>query len=553
MTAFGNALEEATAFFESKGLRGVIIPRERSHGDVACPAFAPAKEKGLDPRSLAEDIASEFKATQNFSRAVAENGYVNLFFSDAFLAKAIRECVEAGAQYGSSGAGNGKTIVIDYSSPNVGKPLHIGHIRSTILGDSIKRLKAFTGWNAIGSNYLCEAGKQVASLMYGLKHYGVTPKSEADLLNVYVRISKEMDEDESTAEEVRAVLEKMESGEIVLRDELAVVRDVSVKGFNQNYGLLGVSFEEELFDSDLIPAAKKCVEEALRKNVAFTDEGGEVVVALEKHGLPNLVLLRSNGTTLYSTRDLALADRRFKEHEFDEALYVTASEQNNHFRQVFKILELMGRPYADELKHLGFGLIFLPEGKLSTREGRVLGLKETLDAAIASAGERVKDNERLNQDQKKEVAKIVGVGATKFAVLRVSPEKNITFNPEEATRFEGYTGAFLQYAAVRCSSILEKGGSFGTVQGEFNEEECALAAKIALFSRTVQHASDSMRPHELCDYLLDLANAFTSFYSKHSVLNDEPHKQKRLTLVKATRTVLENGLNLLGIECPEKM
>ncbi len=241
MAAFGDALREANAFFESKGLRGVIVPRERGHGDFACPAFAAAKKKKADPRKLAEKIASEFKPTKTFSKAVAMNGYVNLFFSDAFLARAVNECVEAGAGYGSSNAGKGKTIVIDYSSPNVGKPLHIGHIRSTILGDSIKRLKAFTGWNAIGSNYLCEAGKQVASLMYGLKRYGVTPRSGKDLLDVYVRVSKEMDEDESTAEEVRSVLEKMESGEIVLRDELAAVRRVSIEGFNRNYDLLGIS------------------------------------------------------------------------------------------------------------------------------------------------------------------------------------------------------------------------------------------------------------------------------------------------------------------------
>ncbi len=553
MNALDDALKEANRFFDSHGLTGATVPRDSSHGDVACPAFSAAKKKGVDPRKLAEEIASRFEATQTFSRASATNGYVNLFFSDAFLARAVAECVETGKEYGSSSEGNGGTMVIDYSSPNIGKPLHIGHIRSTILGDSIKRLKKFTGWNAVGANYLCEAGKQVAALMYGLKHYGVTPKSRADLLDVYVRISKEMEDDESVARGVREVLTKMESGEPVLEKELALVRDVSLKGFDENYSLLNVSFEENVFDSDLVPAAKKIVEECIQQKIAFKDEGGETVADLEEHGLPNLVLLRSNNTTLYSTRDLALADRHFEEHEFDEALYVTASEQNNHFRQVFKILELLGRPYDGRLKHLGFGLIFLPEGKLSTREGRVLGLKETLDSAIKAARKRVQQNASLTEDEKESVARVVGVGATKFAVLRVSPEKNIVFDAEEATRFEGYTSAFLQYSAVRCTSILEKGGSFRAVKGSFNDEERALASKIIGFPRAVSQAAQAERPHRICGYLLELAEAFSSFYSKHSVLNDGEHRDKRLALVNAARTVLENGLALLGIDCPEKM
>jgi arginyl-tRNA synthetase len=553
MNAFNDALKEANRFFESHGLTGATAPRDSTHGDVACPAFALAKKRGANPVEMAQKIVEEFAPTENYSKAAAVNGYVNLFFSDAFLARAVAECIEAGKNYGSSSEGNGRTMVIDYSSPNIGKPLHIGHIRSTILGDSIKRLKKFTGWNAVGANYLCEAGKQVAALMYGLKHYGVEPKTRSDLLDVYVRISKETEGDESVARGVREVLAKMESGEPVLEKELALVRGVSLKGFDENYSLLNVSFEEKVFDSGLVPTAKKIVEECIQKKIAFKDEGGEIVADLEEHGLPNLVLLRSNNTTLYSTRDLALADRHFEEHEFDEALYVTASEQNNHFRQVFKILELLGRPYAGRLNHLGFGLIFLPEGKLSTREGRVLGLKETLDSAIQAARKRVQQNASLTEDEKESVARVVGVGATKFAVLRVSPEKNIVFDAEEATRFEGYTSAFLQYSAVRCTSILEKGGSFRAVKGGFNDEERALASKIIGFPRAVSQAAQAGRPHQICGYLLELAEAFSSFYSKHSVLNDDEHRDKRLALVKAARTVLENGLALLGIDCPEKM
>ena len=527
-------------------------PKQGGYGDVAFPCFEQAAKSEKKPQELAKEIAAKLKELKHFEKAEAANGFVNLYYSQAFYAAVLDELKKG---YGAAKAA-GKTVVIDYSSPNVGKPLHVGHIRSTILGDALARLYERQGWKAVRSNYLCEAGKQVAMLMTALEEFGAeSVKTERDLLDYYVRISKLVKDDEKLAEKARLNLEKMESGDKSVARALARVREISIKPIRDNYELLGVKFDEELFDSDLVPAAKEIVAEAVKKKIAFKDMQGETVVSLEDYGMPNFIVLRSNNTTLYSTRDLALADYRYEKRAFDECVYVTATEQNLHFKQVFKTLELLGREYAPRLKHLGFGLISIPEGKLSTREGRVLLLEDFLKAAIETAREEVRARQDYPEKEVEKIAGEVAIGATKFAVLRVSPEKGIVFNPSEITRFEGHTGAFLQYSVVRCRGILEKAGAFNYKGGgSFNNEERALLERLSRFPSVCAESCRHKQPHLLCEYLLETADAYSAFYTACPVLKAPAgEREKRLAIVKATLTVLEEGLDLLGIQAPEKM
>jgi len=552
MDALRKAMAEAEASLEKAGAKDARVTKAREgFGDLAFPCFGLAKGKGKKPQETAEELAKKVKMPRAFSKAEAQAGFVNLLFSDDFYEEALSEVKEG---FGAGVTRKGDTVCIDYSSPNVGKPLHIGHIRSTVLGDAIKRLLEFQGAKVVGSNYLCDAGKQTAMLMTALKHFGAKDiKTEKDLLEYYVRIHRDIEKSPELAEEARLTLEKMENGEKDVAALLKKVRGISVKPIHAAYKRLGVSFDEELYDSDLVDDAKKMAGEAVRKDVAKVEPEGETVVALEP-ALPNFVVLRSNGTTLYSTRDLALADYRFKKHNFKECVYVTASEQNLHFKQVFETLRRMGRKY--ELKHIGFGLIFL-QGmeKLSTREGKVLLLDEVLDECVAAARKEVEGREHATNAAK--TAEEIGLGSLKFAVLRVTPEKNIVFDPKAVTAFEGFTGAYVQYTVVRTNGIMGKAGTARAAvakAAKFDEHERAIISALAQFPQVCEESARNMQPHVLCDYLLTVASKFSAFYANCPVLFVEgAEKGKRLAIVRATQLVLERGLALLGIRAPENM
>jgi len=556
----------AEKLFSVKVAPAVARPAKFEFGDLSSAAsFEIAKQAKKNPVEIAKKLAAELEKNlpPSFSSVSALGPYVNFVYSDAFYAALNEEVGAAGAGYGSNSEGKKRRVVIDYSSPNVGKPMHVGHIRSTILGDSIMRLLRASGASVVGSNYLCEAGTQTAKLMLALHELEKRKlNDEKDLLDYYVKIHKRIEENPELLEKARVIVEGMESGEIKLKKELAEVRRISVDAFQRNYALLGVSFEETIFDSDMVPLAKKIAVELLEKRVAFRDKGGEIVGDLEKFALPNLIVLRSNGTTLYSTRDLALAETRFEKHRFTECVYVTGSEQKNHFQQVFKILDLLGRQYAPHLKHVAFGLISLPSGKMSTRQGNVVLLEDILNEVIAEARKQVLARRGSDYDAKEidAIAKQIGVGSARFAFLRVSPEKNIVFDPAAAVTFEGDTGAYVQYALVRCRGILAKAEDAGVTaksgkNAVFGREEKQLLALAAEFPLVVESAARAMQPHQVCDFLLRYCAAFNSFYAACPVLaaDDEKDKARRLQIVGASLRVIENGLALLGISAPEKM
>lgn len=562
----------AASGFAVKGEEVKVEPSKTAESDLSCTiAFVLAKKAGEAPKDIAERVATAMggelaenpQRTAYVSRAVAANGYVNFILSDRFFSEAAAGAATA-KNYGSFSDFSGKTAIVEYSSPNVGKPMHIGHIRSTILGDSVANLLSASGYKVVRMNYLCEAGAQVAGILMAVDEFGSESlKTEKDVLKYYVDITAKIEADPALKAKEQQYVALMENGDPAIHRNLEKIRKLTVAPFDVNYNRLGIKFDESVFDSDYAKAAKKLVAEAQGKGLAKQDEKGETVGVLEGNSsLPNLIILRSNGTTLYSTRDMGFAEWRWEKYRFDKSIIVTASEQNTHFRQVFKMLELMGREYAQRLSHIGFGLVFLEGGvKLSSRKGNVLLLEDVLDDAQQIALEQIKGR-GYSEGDAKNIAFAVGVGAIKFGILRVSSEKNINFSMQKAVSFEGDTGAYLQYTVVRARNILRKAGyaapasntAPGVASG-LSKDERELAKFVAQYPQAVRSAAASMAPHQVCDYALKVAAAFSTFYSSSPVLEAESEEKKglRLVLVAATVSTLESALALLGINVPEKM
>ena len=516
----------------------IKINEDRRFGELSIPCFGKSEEE-------IGKIKEEIKLGKNMDKIELKNNYLNIYLSDEFYKNFLKAPLPAFPK-------NNKTAVIDYSCPNVGKPLHVGHLRSTIYGDSIKKLLNYVGYKTIGFNYLGDAGKQVALLLLAIRKYGEV-KNENEMLERYVKINEELKENQKLEAEVREIVEKIEKGDERTLKEVEKIRNLSYGTFERVYKKLGVEFDEIMGESQVILKAKKMVVEVLEKGIAKKGGEGEIFIELEKYGLPNTILMRSNGTTLYLTRDLALAEYKWEKYKFDLNFYATASAQNLHFKQLFKILELLGKEYSKKCAHVGFGLVGLESGKLSTREGRVVLLEETLKKAVESAREEIKIK-GYSEEEKNKIAEAVGIGAIKFWLLKVSPEKNVIFNFKKMVSFEGDTSAYLQYTLVRANSILRKATEEMEGKFEFNEEEKNLLWKNYLFEKIVKEAAEKFKPHLLANYLLKLSAAFSIFYENNPVLKAEKaERKKRIAIVKKTRDTLKAGLELLGVPILEKM
>ncbi|MFH1750068.1 MAG: arginine--tRNA ligase [Candidatus Micrarchaeota archaeon] len=566
-------------------------PKTQEQGDISSPVcFRLSTKLGKPPKILAEGLMKALDEILAPAKSkhlhVSEplNGFLNFRYTDLAYGQMLQEIPSKGSAFGMGLHGKGKLAIVDFSSPNIGKPMHIGHIRSTILGDSLSRILSASGYKVVSSNYLCESGLQTAKLLLALDMFKTKKiASEKDLLELYVSIHKEMELRPELEERARDLVLKMESGDPTILGQLSKVRALSTQPFRVNYSLLNIHFDEEVYDSDYVADGKKLVDEAIEKKAAFRDENGEVVADIEgKYGIPNLIILRSNGTTLYSTRDLGLAERQYSKYKFDLRIYVTASEQNLHFRQVFAILDALGRSYAHNLMHIGFGLISLEEGKLSTREGRVLLLEDVIRDSISLALAEVGKRQSYSDEAASEIARAVGIASLKYSILRISSEKDIRFSLREAVKFDGNTAAYLQYTAVRAMNIQRKameginasGGNewnpnhMGAIKNiaksaipqtaqdySFNPDEKKLISLLSQYPQAISHASRNLAPYIVCEYLFKLALQFSSFYDSSPVLKAESleARQMRLEIVSATRMVMQNGLGLLGIDVPERM
>lgn len=558
--------EEAIELLESAGLKDVEesleVPPREEFGDLSSTiCFKLAKEKKRSPKEIAEELVKKIKIpkTSLVERVEAKEGYINFFFKwDELVEKVLKGVFKKKR----IDFGKGKRVMVEYSQPNPVHPMHIGHARSTFLGDALANILSYLGFKVIRANYMNDTGFQVAKLVTAYLKWGDGKKPEGKpdvwLWKYYVKFHEEVKNNPKLEEEAREVLRKfeIEKDEKIVKTWNKVVK-WCVKGFEETYKRLGINFDVYFYESDYRELGKKIVEEALKKGFAFKTEEGAIVADLEKHGLPNTVILRSDGTGLYITSDLGLTIHKFEKYKLEKSVWVVSSEQTLHFKQLFKILELLGFSWVKNSYHFAYELVRLPEGKMSSREGRAVMLDEVIDQLVKLAYEEVeKRNPELEKKEKMEIAEKIGVGALKYAITRIEPDKVISFDWKQMLSFDGNTGPYLQYAHTRCLGILKKAKKWkkSFKIGELNKQEKELVKTLSKFEGMVKSAGENLKPHYLCNYGFELATVFDKFYEACPVLKaDEKTKNFRLTLAKATEIVLEKVLGLLGIEAPGKM
>lgn len=541
-------------------------PPQPEFGDLAFPCFELAKTKKENPQDISKDIAEKIKLelAKNIMRAEAKGGYVNFFFDWEKLAtKILKEIKTKDKKYGKPAKLKKEKIMVEYSQPNPIHSMHIGHARGTFLGDALANLFEFMGHKVIRANYMNNCGLQVMKLVTALQLWamGEKPDEKPDLWlwKYYIKFHEEAKKDQSieakARENLRLVDVEKDKKATALRDKVV---EWCVKGFKETYKDVGIEFDVYLYEGDFRDAGKKIVERAIKKKLAFESEEKTIVADLEKHGLPSFVILRSDGTGLYQTSDLGMTVYKFEKYKLDRSIWVVASAQNLYFKQLFKLLELLGHEWAKNCIHFSFDLVRLPEGKMSSREGKAIVLDEVIKKLGDMAYEEVnKRNPEEPEEDKKKAAQSIGIGALKYAIEKVEPDKGITFDFQKMLSFEGNTGPYIQYAHTRCASILNKAGKWkpNFKTKALKKEEKDLIKLLVDFPKIVEQTAKEMRVNQICNYAYDIATVFSTFYQFCPVLKADTDEQKsfRLSLVAATKIVLRNALSILGMDAIEKM
>lgn len=537
----------------------IAIPPTTEMGDFALPCFRLAKAFRKAPALIAQEIADAYPADELVTEVSALNGYVNFRIDRAFWAKeTLGRILSEREKYGSSEEGKGKTVCIDYSSVNIAKPFHIGHLSTTVLGSSLYKLHKFLGYTPVGINHLGDYGTQFGKLISAYKRWGskeLLEKGGLRALNaLYVRFHEEAEKDESLNDEARAFFKKIED-----KDEEAVAlfemfKELTLKEVGKIYDLLDVHFDswagESFYNDKMAPV----VEELREKHLLVESEGAQIV-DLEKYGMPPCIILRSDGASLYATRDIAAAIYRKKTYDFYKCLYVVAYQQNLHFKQVFKVLELMGKEWAKDLVHVAYGMVSLEDGAMSTRKGKVVYLEDVINKCVQKSLDIITEKNPALEN-KEAIAKTVGVGAVIFGALYNNKIKDITFSYDKVLNFEGETSCYVQYTCARANSVLEKGGKGKAFRVEtVCPQEFEVIKQLADFPNVLHDALEKYEPCFVARYAVDLAQKFNKFYFDCSILNAEEEEVRafRLALTEATLITLKNALGLLGIGVPEKM
>lgn len=531
-------------------------------GDVALPCFKLSRTFRKAPPMIAEELAKAIGASDYFNAPKNVSGYLNFYVKhEAFINNIISTVMSDGKTYGSTKQDNQKNIVIDYSSPNIAKPFHIGHLRSTMIGNALYRILEFNGYNCIGVNHLGDWGTQFGKLIVAIRRWGDEEKVNQDgikeLMRLYVLFHEKAEENPSLNDEARSWLVKMEQGDEETLRLWKWTVDISLAEYDILYKRLNVDFDYltgESFYNDKMTAV---IDELREKNLMVESDGAQVV-DLEDYNMPPSLILRSDGGTLYTTRDISAAMYRKKEFNFYQCLYVTGVTQALHFKQWFKVVELMGYDWAKGLHHIPFGTVSLQGSKLSTRKGQILLLTDVLDEAVAKTLEIINEK-NPNLPNKEQIAEQMGVGAIVFSDLSSSRIKDVTFSWEEILNFDGETGPYVQYTHARACSVLRKSEldprslSFD-VSTVTSETEFELVKCLYAFPEQLALAGAEFEPSILTRYLVNLAQAFNRFYNKCPILvEDDALKQSRLVLVKAVQQTLKKGLWLIGVAAPERV
>ena len=560
--AIANCLKEKIEDLSLEEILGLIeIPPNKDMGDYAFPCFKLAKVFRKAPNMIASDLSETIEAKGDISKVMPMGGYVNFFVNKSQLANnVINDVLTQKDSYGHGKMGEGKTVVIDFSSPNIAKPFHIGHIRTTVIGNALYKIYDSQGYDTVRVNHLGDYGTQFGKLIVAFKLWGDKETVESnpipELLKLYIRFHDEAEEKPEMEDEARAWFTKLENRDPEAKELWQWFRDESLKEFARVYDLLDIQFDSyngESFYSDKMDT----VIETIKEKGLLQESQGTNVVDLEAYNMPPALITKNDGSTLYMTRDLAAAVYRKNTYNFDKCIYVVGSQQALHFQQLFKVLELVGFEWAKDLIHVPFGMVALEEGTMSTRKGRVVFLEDVLKQAIEKTKETMlaKNPEAKNVDT---IAKQVGVGAVVFQELSNSRIKDYTFSWERTLSFEGETGPYVQYTHARCCAVLRKANEEVTSDINYelltNEDSVEVLKTIASFNKNIVSALNRNEPHIVTRFVLDLAQAFNKFYHDNPILVDDVEVRKaRLALVAATRQTLENGLKLLGMHAPERM
>lgn len=552
------SIDEAT-------LAGMLeYPPNPEMGDLSLPCFKLSKQLRKAPQAIAAELAQSLPEHEAFERIEAVSGYCNVYLrKEHFVRTVATEVLAEGERFGAQNIGQGKTVVIDYSSPNIAKPFHIGHLRSTVIGRALYNIYAFLGYRCVGVNHLGDWGTQFGKLIVAYKTWGNADQVEADgieeLLRLYVKFHDEADTRPELEDEARAWFVRLEQGDEEAHKLWKWFIDISFKEFDKIYKLLGVTFDSYAGESFYIDKTEPVIERLKEKGLLEEDDGA-LIVRLDEYNMAPALMFKKDGGSLYHTRDVAAAVYRKQHYDFDKCIYVTDYAQNLHFQQWFKIVELMGYDWAKDLHHVAFGRVSLEGARMATRKGNVVKLEDLLTQAIAKTRAIIEERHPA-LEKKDEVAAQVGVGAIVFNDLSANRIKDIVFSWEEALNFDGETGPYVQYTYARTCSVQARAGvapSQGTGAVEYglltDSESVEVMRQLYLFREKVELAMAKMEPSIVSRHLIDIAQSFNRFYyERHILVDDEAVRAARLALVGSVRTVLANGLRLIGLSTPEKI
>ena len=539
-------------------------PKDNKMGDFALPCFKLAKEMKKAPMQIANEIKEKITVPTEYIKDIeVVNGFLNIFINSETLIKSLLDEMESKKEeYGSSNIGNGKNIIVEYSSPNIAKPFHVGHLRTTVIGRALYNMYKFLGYNTIGINHLGDWGTQFGKLIEGYKRFGEEYNLEEnpidELTKIYVRINELCKEDENVLEACRDNFKKLEDGDQYCVDIWNKFKDLSLKEFQRIYDILDIHFDYntgESFYTDKMPE----VVDILRKNNKLVESQGAEIVDLEYANMPPLMVAKSNGSTTYATRDLAAVLYRARTYDFDKCIYVVGSEQILHFNQIFEVAKSLDldEKYTNGLIHVPYGMVRLKTGKMSTREGTLIKLEDILKEAISRAGAIIEEKNPELED-KEDVAKKVGIGAVIFNDLANNIIKDEVFDWDIMLNFQGETGPYIQYMYVRTKSVMEKANYTPNKDlvdvKELEETAGELLKRIYEFEDTIKQAIDKNEPSIISRYLIEIAKLYGSFYNDNKIMVDEENiRNTRLYLTYMVGNVLKIGTGLLGIKMPNKM
>lgn len=536
----------------------IEIPPNNDMGDFALPCFKLAKVLRSSPVMIANNLASNFVCDEFVSECNAVNGYLNFKINRlGYAEKLLAQIIELGDKYGSSNLGEGKTVCIDYSSINIAKPFHIGHLSTTVIGSALCKIFRFLGYKVVGINHLGDYGTQFGKLIVAFKRWSSLEQVESgrlsELTRIYVKYHDEAKLHPEMDDEARHYFKLIEDGDGESNKLFELFKKITLEEVDKIYKLLNVEFDsyagESFYNDKMAPVVSELKEKGLIK----MSEGASIV-DLEEYGMPPCLILKSDGSTLYATRDIAAAVYRKNTYDFDKCLYVVAYQQNLHFKQFFKVLELMGKEWAKDMVHVAYGMVSLESGSMSTRAGKVVLLEDVLKTTIDKAYKVIEEKNPDLKDKEK-IARAVGTGAVIFGALCNNKIKDIVFSYDRVLSFEGETCPYVQYTVARCNSVIAKCGEVGEYKNvTMNEQEYAVINYLGKFKEIVKAAAEKYEPSLITRYAIDLATLFNKFYMDCKIaVPDQNVKNFRLSITNAVKITLTNALTLLGIETVEQM